>query len=96
MAFKIIFSVRSVEDLEGIANHIAQDNEEAARRLISSLLEHVRLLADFPFIGSPFEGRQGIRKLIHTPYLIFHRVLSSRDAVEIVCFWHAARGEPNL
>lgn len=78
-----------MQDLEKIAACVAEDSEEG-------LLDRVQLFAEFPRIGYPFQGRRGVRKLTHTPYPIFYRIRATGDAVEIICFWHAARGEPDF
>ncbi len=42
----------------------------------------------------PEFGRDDLRELIHDPIRIIYRVRS--DAVEVVRFWHAKRGTPEL
>lgn len=45
------FSPRSVEDLEGILNHIGQDNPTAAMQFVELLQQKCRRLAQHPLIG---------------------------------------------
>ncbi len=37
-----------------------------------------------------------IRELLHNRYLIVYRILTNQDEVEIVRFWHSARGTLEL
>ncbi len=96
MAFKIILSPRALEDLEAIIHYIQQDSPEAARRFARALLDHVYVLETFPLLGSGVPHRPGVRRIVHTPYQIFYRFDAERGAVEVITFWHAARGEPDL
>ena len=96
MAFKILFSEDSLIDLEDILDYIRSDNPEAAERFGNALLDHTEVLAVFPHIGTPVEGRRGVRKLLHTPVRIYYRVHEERRVVEILHFWHAARRHRNL
>jgi plasmid stabilization system protein ParE len=49
-------------------------------------------LKKFPYIGSPVDGRPGVRLLVHTPILIFYQVSEAHGLVEVLHFWHGSRG----
>ena len=51
MDFEIIWSDAAIADLQEICSYVAQDDPQAALRLGRGILEHVRVLASFPFIG---------------------------------------------
>jgi len=51
MDFKVIWSDTAIEDLKEICDYIAEDDSQAAQRIGDGLLDHVRILASFPFIG---------------------------------------------
>lgn len=98
MDYKIIFSEPATEDLEGIAGFIANDNREAASKFGGKLIESVRHLAKFPRLGRvvPEQNDENIREIISKPYQIFYRVKDEMKTVEVIRFWHAARGEPEI
>ncbi len=54
------------------------------------------VLENFPLLGSPYSKRLGVRKLVFRPYIIFYRAKPDSGGVEILRYWHAARGEPEL
>jgi toxin ParE1/3/4 len=98
MDYKIIFSDPSIEDLENIVRFIAQDNPQAAVRFGAKLIQSVRNLSTFPRLGRvvPEKNDENIREVVFKSYRIFYQVKDDIHTVEIVRFWHAARGEPKL
>ena len=64
------------DDLEHIADHIAQDNPSRAMSFVLELREKCMSLADmhqaFPYV--PRYEHHGIRRRVHDNYLIFYRV----------------------
>jgi len=98
MDYKIIFSEPAIDDLESIVRFIAQDNQEAGARFGGKLIESVRHLAKFPRIGRvvPEQNDENIREIISKPYRIFYRAKDEMKVVEVIRFWHAARGEPGI
>ena len=52
MDFKVIWSDAAIADLREICSYIARDDQEAALRMGNGILDHVRILARFPFIGA--------------------------------------------
>jgi len=75
-----------------VANH----DSEAAYRLRTSLLKQVKLASTFAQAGRmvPEFDNPAIRELIRKPYRIIYRIKENRQIIEILRFWHAARGEP--
>jgi toxin ParE1/3/4 len=98
MAFKIIWSDAAVADLEDVCFYVAQDNSEAARRVARGVLDHVDILATFPFIGPTYpRGARGtLRLIVFRSYRIFYDVDADRESVEILHVWHGARDEPTF
>ncbi len=98
MDCKIIFSEPAIDDLEGIIRFISQDNREAGAQFGRKLIEIVRHLAKFPRFGRvvPEQNDENIREIISKPYRIFYRVKDEEKVVEVIRFWHAARGEPEI
>ena len=90
MDFKVRISEAALTDFEEILAY-SWTNFPDTERFGSALLNHVDLLRTFPYIGSPVEGRPGVRRLVHTPILIYYSVDSDRGMVEILHFWHGSR-----
>jgi len=96
MGYKVVLSQRAIEDLAGIVLYIAENDPQAAVRFGNSLIDHAQQLSEFPRLGRPVRKRRGVRQLTHAPYLIFYSVNNSNRSIEVLRFWHAARGEPDL
>src|SRR5258708_1357292 len=80
MARLIIWSQRASEDLEAIAVYIAQDSEAYAKSVIRTILQKVRLLSDFPFIGRtvPEFEDDSIREIFAHSYRIIYKITDDK------------------
>lgn len=96
MGCKIIFSPQAIADLESVVRFIAKDNQDAAMRVGNALIDRVSILENFPLVGSLHPKRPGVRKLVSRPYIIFYRVRLEENCLDILRYWHGARGEPEL
>jgi plasmid stabilization system protein ParE len=96
MAYQVILSPTAENDLDGIVAYIARDNGAAAERLGLDLLDAALALAELPRRSRPFWRNGRIRRIVHGNYLIVYRLNEAEKTVEILRFWHAARGEPRL
>jgi len=98
MAYHIVWSPSSRDDLQEIVKFIASDNRELAEAFGYRLIARTEQLRDFPGSGRkvPEHHDPAIRELILRPYLIVYRVDHDRKCVEIVRVWHGARGTPEL
>jgi addiction module RelE/StbE family toxin len=96
MGCKIIFSPQAIADLESAVRFIAEDNPDAAVRVGNALIDRVAILENFPLVGSPYFKRPGVRKLVSRPYIIYYRPRLEENCVDILRYWHGARGEPEL
>jgi len=98
MDFQVIWSDEAIKDLHDICSYIAGDNSEAALRMGNGILDHVAILARFPFIGPAYpRGAKGpLREIVFRSYRIFYDVSEESGRVEILHVWHAARDEPTL
>ncbi len=79
-----------------IIRWVAQDDSDAAYRFGSSLLDHVELLTRFPRLGSTIQKRHRVRKLVHSPIMVYYQVREDRRVVEILHFRHASRKLPKF
>jgi len=60
------------------------------------LIDRVTILEKFPLLGSPYTKRPGVRKLVSQPFIIFYRAKPEEGRVDILRYWHGARGEAEL
>lgn len=84
----------ALANLNAEAEYIAQDNPEAAARIVTVIQRAVENLKHFPAMGRP--GRvMGTRELVitGTPYVVPYRVRN--NAVEVLRVFHGARRWPN-
>lgn len=96
MDYRLLFTQRSLGDLAEIIGYIAEDDAEAASRFGTALLDHVELLARFPNMGGAIKKRSRVRKLEHSPILVYYRVREDKHIVEILHFRHGYRKSPKF
>jgi plasmid stabilization system protein ParE len=95
MAFQVLVTEIANEDLAGLVRYIARDNPAAAERFGLAMLEKLKLLREQPLLGRivPERGEPNLREIIHQPYRIVYRVCEREQVVEVLRFWHGARGK---
>ncbi|TRO34307.1 type II toxin-antitoxin system RelE/ParE family toxin [Ectopseudomonas mendocina] len=73
---EIVWTNPALEQLEDLAQYIALDKPEAARTLVSKVIETVARLAEFPLSGRiPAELPNALyREVVVPPCRIFYRV----------------------
>ena len=89
---RVRFSELAFRDLQEIAEYIEQENEVAARQVISSLKGFCLMLGIMPELGRPSEIA-GVRKLI-TPryrYKIMYEIHSRKKEIVILRVYHHTR-----
>ncbi len=81
---RLIWAEPALQDLEQIADHIALDNERAAKSLVKLVFEKAKLLETFPEMCSvPHDLRDfEYRHLVVSPLRIFYRI--EGDTIYIV------------
>ena len=91
MDFQIRITESALADFEGILTYSWDNFSAIAERFGNAILNHVDLLKTLPYIGSPVDGRDGVRLLVHTPILIYYWVNEALNFVEVLHFWHGSR-----
>lgn len=96
MGYAVAFSPSARRDLSNIVRFIAMDAPERARAFGRLLLDRTRRLGEFPELGRvvPEFQDESIRELIVGTYRIVYRVDVHERRIDVVRFWHAARGAP--
>ena len=87
---KCVFSYKSNEDLENIADYISSDNKNSAKSFVRKIKERCKKIADVP-LGYPiaFEYSDKIRKVQFGNYLILYTIVDEK--VIIMRIIHSAR-----
>ena len=96
MDFRLLFTQKALKDLAEIIGYIAQDDPQAAERFGNSLLDHVQLLTRFPRMGAAIRKRARVRKLSHSPILVYYRIRDDKRLIEILHLRHASRKPPKV
>jgi len=98
MGGKVIFTPQSLDDLSKIVSFITQHNPERAKSFGHELIDHALTLAELPESGRmvPEISEPGVREIVHSPYRIIYEIFQEQNAVYVLRFWHAARGEPKI
>ena len=98
MDFKIVWTLRSRQDLRHIASFIAKDNPSAALKFGELIFARVDMLKKFPEVGRivPERSQSHIREIVVKPYRIVYRLRKPEKLVEVLRVWHGARGEPEI
>jgi toxin ParE1/3/4 len=98
MEFKIIWSAQAIEDLRDLCEFIALDDPRAAIRIGKGILDHVQILAAFPWMGQSYPaGTDGVlRKISYRTLRIFYEIEERKQCLEILHVWHGSRDEPKF
>ena len=91
MDYRLLYTQRALNDLAEIIGYIAEDDPDSASRFGTALLDHVDLLTRFPRLGNAVRKRSPVRKLLHSPLLVYYRVDEKKRLIEILHFRHGAR-----
>jgi toxin ParE1/3/4 len=96
MASKVIWSEDAL-DLNQAISYIAKDNPDAALRVGEKLLEHTRLLANFPMMGRAYLTEENeMRLCLSGTYRIYYSYNAQKDLVLIHHVWHGSRQDPRF
>jgi toxin ParE1/3/4 len=96
MDLPVFLAKDALGDLERIVAYIAPHNAEAAQRIGDELLDMAFSLGNLPRRGRvvPEFRRPELREVIVRSYRVIYRI-KDRE-IEVVRFWHAARGFPHI
>ena len=93
---KIIWSPRSLRDVESIRDYIAQESPRIADLVVARIIKAVERLQEFPESGRevPERNDSEIREVIKGPFRVVYR-LRERN-VEIITVFRASRLLPRI
>ena len=89
---QVIWTAQATEDIERIAEYVAQESEQYASLLVTKLYARAQPLRQFPLMGRmvPEKEDPSVRELIEGNYRIIYEVLSE-DIVLIETVRHSAQ-----
>ncbi len=98
MGWKVIIAPSAQADLANLVRYVARHNPEAAARLGYELIARAEKLAAFPESGRvvPEFRQPNLREALCRSYRVIYRLRSSEQRIDIIRFWHAARGFPHI
>ena len=96
MDYEVVLTEPARDDLHDIVDFIGQDNPQGAIIFRDGLIAEAETLVRFPYRGRLMRRRGNVRRLVYRSYLILYRIIESRRTVEILRFWHGARGTPRF
>jgi toxin ParE1/3/4 len=91
---EIELTAQAEADLIEIGDFIAKDNPSAAERYVRRLRHRIEVLRTFPEAGHRIRKRSNVRALLERPIIIVYALKA--DHIEVLRFWHGARGEPKI
>jgi len=92
--YQLLYTQKALNDLAEILSNISKDDADAASRFGGSILDHIDLLTRFPRMGYAIRKRARVRKLVHSPILVYYQIDEKAGIVEVLHLRHAARKPP--
>jgi plasmid stabilization system protein ParE len=92
--YQLFYTQRALSDLAGIVGRIAEDDPKAAALFGDSLLDHIDLVCRFPRMGAVLRKRSRVRKLVHTPIIVYYAVDEKNRTIDVIHLRHASRRPP--
>ena len=91
---EIELTAQAEADLVEIGGFIAKHNPSAAERYVKRLRDRIAVLREFPEAGHRIRKRSNVRALVERPIIIVYAVKG--DRIQVLRFWHGARGRPKI
>lgn len=98
MDYQVRLSRSARSDIQDIVRYISIDDPNQAVRFGRFLIQQIKGLAQFPELGRivPEFDDESIREIIVRAYRIIYRVTHQTRSIEVIRFWHAGRGMPEI
>ncbi|MGH8455690.1 MAG: type II toxin-antitoxin system RelE/ParE family toxin [Stenotrophobium sp.] len=96
MDYPVTLSHSARHDLEAIVRYISLDDPARALAFGQFLISKTKALTQNPELGRivPEFGTTEIREIIVRSYRVIYRLSQTSHRIEVIRFWHAARGVP--
>jgi toxin ParE1/3/4 len=98
MGYQVALSPSARQDLRDIVRYISLDSPHRAITFGQFLVIHTKRLAEFPELGRvvPEFDIPAIREIVVRSYRVIYRVKHADCRVDVIRFWHSARGTPEI
>ena len=98
MGYPVKFSPQAIDDLATVVSYIAKDNPRRAESFGNELIDQTDILENFAKTGRivPELGEKNLRELVYKPYRIIYRINEAKEEIEVLRYWHAGQGKPEL
>jgi plasmid stabilization system protein ParE len=98
MGYQVALSPSARRDLRDIVRYISLDSPGRAIAFGQFLVTHTKRLAEFPELGRvvPEFDIPELREIVVRSYRVIYRVDHASRNVDVVRFWHGARGTPEV
>ena len=98
MGYRVALSPSARRDLQDVVRYISLDSPERAVAFGQFLLGSVKRLAEFPELGRivPEFDDPSIREIVVRNYRVIYRLDEGDFRLDVVRFWHGARGIPDI
>ena len=96
MVFQVLYTESALEELKALFEWSWEHHPGTSEQFADALFQHIDLLQQFPFMGTPVQGWVGVRRLLHTPFHIYYQVHLDRTRVDILHIWQTSRRPPTL
>ncbi len=99
MDYRVVLSPSARADLRNIVRYISVDDPERAVRFGRFLISRTKILGRFPELGRvvpELDDPLTREVIVRRSYRVVYRLNRTEHLVEIIRFWHAARGIPEI
>ena len=94
MVFKILYLQAALTDLEEVFEWSRANHQITSDQFADDLFNHIEFLRDYPNMGPILRDRSHLRRLVHSPFIIYYRVNRVRMLIEILHIRHSSRRPP--
>lgn len=91
---RLVYTADAIEDLKRLREFIAAHNPTAASRIAAELIARLKVLPDFPKIGTPVQMApvpDDIRDMVFGKYIVRYSVHT--NTIIILRVWHGLENE---
>jgi len=96
MAYRVVYTDPALEDLRAVREYSEHQFPLLDPPFADELVLHIDLLADFPLMEEAVRRRRTVRKLVHSPLIVYYLVDTARREVRILHLWRGSRRAPRL
>jgi plasmid stabilization system protein ParE len=98
MDYQVVLSPSALRDLRDIVRYISLDSPDRALSFGQFLISNTKRLGQFPEWGRivPEIGDPDTREIVVRSYRVIYRLRRTDSRVEVIRFWHGARGLPEV